>query len=431
MMSRMSVIAVASLAVVACDVVSGHEEGPLLIWLAIMLLAAKIGGEVATRLGQPAVFGELCMGVILGNLALVGFGGLEPIKSDQFVDMLSHLGVLLLLFEVGLESTVKDMLSVGWSALLVALCGVVTPFALGWGCAAWLIPQHGPYVHAFIGATLTATSVGITARVLKELGASTTGTARVILGAAVLDDVLGLVILAAVTGIVAGADRGGGLDVVGIAVILGKAGAFLVASLIVGALVSRRLFGLASRLRARAVLLPVALAMCFFFAWAAQLMGLAPIVGAFAAGLVLEETHYRDLVTNGDHPLETLIHPIAAFLTPLFFVLVGMRTDLSALGNTTALILACALTGAAIVGKLVAGAGVLGRGIDRLTVGIGMIPRGEVGLIFANVGLNLRVHGEAVIDGAVFSAMIIVVIATTIVTPPALKWSLARRPRPL
>ena len=399
----------------------------MLLWLVVILVAAKLGGEVATRLGQPAVLGELCIGVVLGNLTHVGFSALAPITHDQFIDMLSQLGVLLLLFEVGLESTVKEMLTVGWSSLLVAVFGVVTPFALGWGFAAWLIPEQGPYVHAFIGATLTATSVGITARVLKELGQSTSNEARVILGAAVLDDVLGLVILAAVTGIVASADHGGGFELSAIAVTLIKALAFLVLSPVVGVVIAPRLFGLASRARAPGVLLSASLALCFLFAWAAQVVELAPIVGAFAAGLVLEETHTQDFVNKGELPLETLMRPITTFLVPIFFVLVGMRTDLHMLGQPTAIGLSAALVVIAIAGKLVAGLGVIGKGVDRLTVGIGMIPRGEVGLIFANTGLSLHIGGKAIVDSEVFSAIVLAVIATTMVTPPALKWSIFTR----
>src|SRR5688572_1572485 len=258
------------------------------LWLLVILLAAKLGGDLAVRVGQPAVLGELVIGVVLGNLALLGFQGLEPIKSDVFVDMLARLGVLILLFEVGLESTIRQMLAVGWSALAVAVLGVAVPFALGWGVGAWLLPDQGPYVHAFLGATLSATSVGITARVLKDLGRSQSAEARVILGGAVIDDVLGLVILAVVTGVIAAADRGGALAGADIAWTLAKAAGFLVGSLVIGVLLSRKLFWLASKLRARGALLATGLAFCFALSWLANAIGLAAIVGAFAAGLILE-----------------------------------------------------------------------------------------------------------------------------------------------
>jgi Kef-type K+ transport system membrane component KefB len=407
----------------------GHADpvAVVALWLVVVLLGAKLGGDLAVRVGQPAVLGELLVGVVLGNLALVGFAGLEPIESDAFIDMFARVGVLILLFEVGLESTVDQMLKVGWSALLVAALGVLMPFLLGWGVGAWLLPEQGPYVHAFLGATLTATSVGITARVLKDLGRSQSVESRVILGAAVIDDVLGLVILAVVSGVIVAADRGGSLQPLDVVVTLAKAAGFLVGALVLGALLSPRLFSFASRLRAHGVLLATALAFCFLLSWLANAIGLAPIVGAFAAGLILEHAHFRDFENRGEHRLEDLIQPIAAFLVPVFFVVMGMRTDLRSFAQPGVLGLAAALTVAAIVGKQICSLGVLDRGVDRLSVGIGMVPRGEVGLIFANIGLGLSIAGQRIIDEAVYSAVVVMVIVTTMVTPPALKWSLGRR----
>ena len=411
---------------------SGHADpvAPLMISLVVILVAAKIGGALATRIGQPAVLGELVLGVVLGNLTLVGWSGLEPIKTDFYVDMLARLGVIVLLFEVGLESTVGQMLKVGWSSLLVATLGVMAPFGLGWGVSAWLLPSHSTYVHAFIGATLTATSVGITARVLKDLGRSQSGEARIILGAAVIDDVMGLVILAVVTGVIGAAGGGRGLSTLDVVLTVFKATGFLVAALVLGALFSKKLFSFASRLRARGVLLAIGLAFCFLLSWFASLIGLAPIVGAFAAGLILEETHYADFVDKGDHGLEDQIRPISSFLVPIFFVIMGMRTDLRSFARPDVLGLAAALTAVAIIGKQACWLGVLTKGVDRLTVGIGMIPRGEVGLIFANMGLTLTVAGQRIMDEATFSAVVVMVIVTTMVTPPALKWSLERHSRP-
>ena len=407
----------------------GHEDPVAMVALALalILVAAKLGGDLAVRAGQPAVLGELVIGVVLGNVALVGFGGFEWLESDTYVDMLARLGVLILLFEVGLESTVGQMMKVGVSATVVAVLGVAAPFMLGAGVGAWLLPEHSLYVHLFIGATLTATSVGITARVLKDLGRSQTAESRVILGAAVIDDVLGLVILAAVSGIIAAADQGVPASWSSIGMILLKAGGFLAGSLVLGVLFSRKLFKLASRLRSRGVLLALGLSFCFVLAYLAGAIGLAPIVGAFAAGLLLEEVHYKDFKDKGEHGLEEAIHPISQFLVPIFFVQMGMRTDVSTFQDTSVLVLAGVLTVAAIIGKLFCSLGVTGKGVDRLTVGLGMIPRGEVGLIFANIGLTLQVKGEHIIDAPTFSAVVIMVIVTTMVTPPALKWSLARR----
>lgn len=404
------------------DPVSG-----LVLWLAVILIAAKIGGDLAARLGQPSVLGELLFGVLLGNLGLIGVTALEPMKSDAGIDILARLGVLILLFEVGLESTVGQMLKVGASSLLVAVLGVVAPFGLGWAVGAWLLPDHSAFVHAFLGATLSATSVGITARVLKDLGKSTSREARIILGAAVIDDVLGLVILAAITGIIEAANRGGVLSPASIGFILVKAVLFLVGSLALGVAFSRKLFSLASRLRARGVLLAAGLSFCFLLAWLSSLIGLAPIVGAFAAGLILEESHYKDFVEKGEHELEELVHPISQFLVPVFFVLMGLQTDLRSFLRPGVLGLASALTVAAVLGKQACAAGALGPGLNRVAIGIGMIPRGEVGLIFANIGLALVVNGERVVDASIYSAVVVMVIATTMLTPPALKWALGRR----
>lgn len=400
---------------------------PIALAVALILVAAKVGGEIANRLGQPSVLGELLVGVVMGNLTLAGYSGLEFIETDPAVDMLARLGVLLLLFEVGVESTVWQMLKVGASAAVVAVLGVVTPFALGWGVGALLLPDAGPYVHAFLGATLCATSVGITARVLRDLGRAESAEARVILGAAVIDDVLGLVVLAAVTGVIAAADAGTRMGFGEIGLIAGKAGAFLIGSLVLGVWLSPKLFNLASTLRTRGVLLALGLAFCFFLSYVAGTIGLASIIGAFAAGLILEDLHFKDFVDRGERSLGELLDPIVGFLAPVFFVLMGMKTDLRSFAQPGVLGLAAALTVAAIIGKQACSLGVLGKELDRLSIGIGMVPRGEVGLIFANIGLGLTVAGRPVVSESVFSALVVMVIVTTLVTPPALRWSLGRR----
>jgi Kef-type K+ transport system membrane component KefB len=214
-----------------------------------------------------------------------------------------------------------------------------------------------------------------------------------------------------------------------IGLVVAKATIFLFGSLVLGVFLSPRLFRLASKLDASGVLLAVGLALCFFTAWVANEIGLAPIVGAFAAGLVLEHLHYQDFTSRGEQGLEHLVEPIASFLVPVFFVLMGVRTDLTAFAKPGVLGLAAALTAAAIVGKQLCGFGAIGRQLDRLSIGIGMIPRGEVGLIFANMGLTLSVGGERVVDANVFSAVVVMVIITTVITPPALKWSFSRRSR--
>ena len=312
--------------------VDDHEGGghaspvtPVLLGLVIMLLAAKVGGEAAERVHQPAVLGELIAGVILGNLVLFGFHGLDFLGSNEGIAIIAEIGVVLLLFEVGLESNVREMMSVGASSLLVALLGVVAPFFLGWGVSAWMLPDQDLLVHLFIGATLCATSVGITARVLTDLGKVTTREAKIILGAAVIDDVLGLVILAVVSGVITAANTGGQLAALDVMWIVGKATLFLVGALLIGGWASPRLFRLASKLRIKGMLLTLSLCFCFLLAYLANVIELAPIVGAFAAGLILDDVHYKDFLDRGDHSLEDLIHPINIFLVPVFFVLMWSR----------------------------------------------------------------------------------------------------------
>jgi Kef-type K+ transport system membrane component KefB len=399
---------------------------PIVGGLALMLVAAKLGGELAIRAKQPAVLGELIAGIVLGNVSFSGVPAFHALATNETIEIIAGIGALILLFEVGIESTVGQMLKVGFTSFLVAILGVVLPFALGWAVSIWLLPSASSYVHAFIGATLTATSVGITARVLQDLGASRTPEARIILGAAVIDDVLGLVILGAVSGVIAAAAQGAPFSVLSIARIAAAAMIFLVGALLIGIYAAPRLFSVASLLQGRGVLVTLSLSFCFVMAWTSSLIGLAPIVGAFAAGLVLEDVHFKDFVSRGERSLEDLIRPISDALVPIFFVLMGLRTDLRAFISGGSLELAAALIVVAIIGKQACALGVTLPGVNRLAVGIGMIPRGEVGLIFANVGAGLMLDGAPVIGPATFSAVVVMVIVTTLVTPPALKWSLER-----
>lgn len=403
----------------------------VLIGVAIMLVLAKVGGEIFERVGQSAVLGELCAGIVLGNLVIFGFNWAERLKTDETIAALAELGVIILLFEVGLESDLKEMVEVGWSSLLVAVLGVIAPFFLGWAVSAYFIPGEARLAHIFIGATLCATSVGITARVFKDLGKLKTREARIILGAAVLDDVLGLLILAVVAGAIKAAGMGVALSFFDVAIIALKSLAFLVGAIVIGHLLMPRMLHVAGRLETRGVLLTVAISCCLFLAWAAAKVGLAPIVGAFAAGLILDEVHYK----HGRQPerdLNDLLQPVSTVLVPIFFVLMGLKVDLRLFTRVDILGLAFALTVAAIVGKQICALGVVERGVNRLAVGLGMIPRGEVGLIFAGIGATLMLptasgESQPVISSAIFGAVVIMVIITTLITPIALKWSLGRK----
>ncbi|MDQ2974216.1 MAG: cation:proton antiporter, partial [Acidobacteriota bacterium] len=244
----------------ASSFADAHGLQPMvLVGLAAILIVAKLGGELFERIGQPAVLGELVAGIIVGNLALFGFTGAEQLKTNDLIAALAELGVIILLFEVGLESDLKEMAKVGWSSLLVAVLGVIAPFFLGWGVSRYFLPNEPTLVHIFIGATLCATSVGITARVLKDLGKLGTPEARIILGAAVIDDVLGLIILAVIAGTIKATGPGAALSMMGVAVIAGKALAFLIGAIALGHLVVPRVLRGAGRLETRGVLLTLAI----------------------------------------------------------------------------------------------------------------------------------------------------------------------------
>jgi Kef-type K+ transport system membrane component KefB len=410
----------------------GHSSPvlPELFALTIILLAAKLGGDLMVRVGQPEVLGELCVGILLGNLPLLGIEAFSFVSSDEVLTILSELGVILLLFEVGLHTTVPEMLTVGGSALLVALLGVILPFFLGWGVGAFFVPEADTLVHIYLGATLTATSVGITARVLADLGRVTTNEAKIVLGAAVIDDVLGLMVLATVGGIIAAAEAGSSLHLGAIANVIGLSLGFLLVAVTVGRTLMPLCFRVVARLRSQGILLAASLILCFGFAYLAGLVGLAPIVGAFTAGLILEPVHYEHLAAKqGEVTIEKLIAPLVSFLVPIFFVIMGARVNLMDFMRSDLLGFAACLTIAAVIGKQACSLGVLQRGVDRLAVGLGMIPRGEVGLIFASIGASLTLHGKPVIDSATYGVVVIMVIVTTLVTPPLIKWRFGRLPR--
>lgn len=399
--------------------------GTLLLTLAFVLIGAKLAGELATRAGIPAVLGELLVGILLGNLGLFGFPIPDALRANETFALLAELGAILLLFHVGLESTPREMLAVGGSAFVVAVVGVVTPMLLGFGIGELMRPDESWMFHAFLGAMLSATSVGITARVLSDLGALKTRAARIILGAAVIDDVLGLVLLAVVAGIITAAGAGASLSAGSVLLIVVKATAFLVGALALGSFLSPRLFRGALKLRATGLVQSLSLSFCFVLAYLAFAAGLAPIVGAFAAGLVLEDAHFEQHLKRGEKPLHESLEPLMALLVPIFFVRMGMLVELRSFARLDVIGFALLLTAAAIAGKLVCGL-VVPKGVSRLTVGLGMLPRGEVGLIFAGIGAQLVLAGRPVVDAATYAAAVFMVVATTLVTPPLLVWSTRR-----
>ena len=420
---------------------------PVLFGIVVIILGARLGGHLLEALGQPSVLGELLFGAMLGNVSLLGLYIFDFLKVDWFhsstldlsdpmhcagvsIDMLAQLGVILLLFQVGLENSVSRIWHVGKTAVCVAFLGVSAPFLLGWGCAVVLLPDAKWAVHMFLGAVMCATSVGITARVFRDLQRSDSPESQVVLAAAVIDDVLALIVLSLVQGLIVSVEKdpdADGFNLAMIAAVVAKAVGFLVLALTAGPFISRSLFRVASFLRGKGLLTAGALLFCFGSAWVASRAGLAPIIGAFAAGLVLQDVHYRELAERTESQrLKDLLLPIAGFIVPVFFVMMGVRIDLRHLADPNILGLAAAMTIAAIIGKQFCALGVWRRDVDRLTVGIGMVPRGEVGLILAGIGLQLEFAGKPLLTERTFSAVVVMVIATTLITPPLLKWSSRR-----
>jgi Kef-type K+ transport system membrane component KefB len=412
-------VAAGAAAVALTGAAGGVPIAHFFLVLAAILIAAKLLGELAERIGQPAVLGELVAGLLLGASAL----GVVPAQGTEagLIHVLAELGVLLLLFEIGLETDLREMFRVGGASLAVASVGVVLPFALGY--LYWRYGAHamggGDLTTAaiFLGATLTATSVGITARVLSDLGRMHTPEARIIIGAAVIDDVLGLVILSVVTGVASGE----AVSLVGVLRTLAVAAGFLVVAVLVGRFAVPRLFDLVVRMRVRFVLLVFSVAFALGLAALADLAGSALIIGSFAAGLVLSGTNQFDTI-------EHEVRPVASIFTPIFFVSVGSSVNLSLLNPASAgagatLAMAGVVTLLAIVGKVAAGWAAPWERFRRVVVGVGMVPRGEVGLIFADIGRRAGVLSEEM-----FGAVLLMIMATTFVAPPALKALFGRDP---
>jgi Kef-type K+ transport system membrane component KefB len=379
----------------------GVDIGAFLIAFAAALFGAKLFGELAERVGQPAVLGELLAGVVLGPSAL----GLVPLSDGIF--LLSEIGVVLLLFEVGLETDLEELLRVGGPALAVALAGMVLPFAGGYTLTRAL--GYPGLTAIFVGAALTATSIGITARVLSELRALKTPEGQIILGAAVIDDVLGLVVLAIVSKLAQTGTLSPGAALKSTVLAIG----FLLVAVAVGVPLGKRLVEVVGRTSVRGMLGAAAVAFAVFVAWGAKEAESAPIVGAFAAGLALARTNRR-------HDIDAAIRPVVDIFAPVFFVYVGAAVDVRLLNplvaeNRPGLLLGLGLTIVGFLGKFAAGFCAWGK-VRRAFIGAGMVPRGEVGLIFASLGL-----AEKALPDRVFVAVLVAVFLTTFVAPLLLK----------
>jgi Kef-type K+ transport system membrane component KefB len=446
----------------------GDKFAPIYILLFFIITGAVLGRFLAVKLNQPEVLGELIAGVVIGiilfqfnspimtlirhqddvnkivqssltenvtwenavrqNLPEESFKeggyGIEMIKimeSPEFpgytntveaVFFLSGFGVLILLFAVGLESNVQDMMKVGGPAFTTAVTGVVVPSVLGYFTAKFMLPDHDPNFYLFTGAALCATSVGITARVFKDMGKLNIPEAKIVLGAAVIDDILGLIVLAVVAGIISS----GSFEISTAGFILLKAVLFLGITLYIGTKFLRQQIKIAAIIENKNIRLLFPFALLVLLAWISDKIGLASIVGAFTAGLIIKEEYFNDALKDKHRSVKSVIEPIETIFAPIFFVIMGLQVDLSAFVNFNILGVALALTAVAIFGKLVSG--IFAKGMDKKIIGIGMVPRGEVGLIFASIGKSI-----GVLDGTLFSGIIIIVILTTFITPPALKWA--------
>ncbi|MCC5636228.1 cation:proton antiporter [Nostoc sp. CHAB 5844] len=411
----------------------------VLLSLVIVYLASKVGGEISIRVGLPPVLGELVGGVFVGisvmHLLVFPGGGVDSSSSliitflqttaglspeaapqvfaaqSEVITVLSELGVIILLFEIGLESNLKDLMAVGIQATVVAVVGVAVPFAAG---TVGLMTLFGisavPAI--FAGAALTATSIGITSKVLAEIGKLNSKEGQIILGAAVIDDILGIIVLA----VVASLAKDGAVDVGKVIYLIISATAFLLGAIALGKVFNNSFVVIADNLKTRGELVIPALIFAFVMAYLAAVIQLEAILGAFAAGLVLEETDKRK-------ELQKQVIPIADILVPIFFVTVGAKTDLGVLNpaipsNREGLIMATFLITVAIIGKVITGLSVFGQPqINRLAIGVGMIPRGEVGLVFAGVGA-----ASGVLSKPLGAAIIMMVILTTFLAPPLLRF---------
>ncbi|BFM38980.1 cation:proton antiporter [Synechocystis sp. LKSZ1] len=419
------------------------ENGPVilsgvLLSLVVIYLASKLGSELAKRLDFPPVLGELVAGVIVGvsalHLIIFPEGGLTAADSllmtvlqnlnaltpeavtsifasqSEVISVLAELGVIILLFEIGLESDLRQLKAVGIQAVVVACVGVAVPFAAG--TVGLMTIFHVAAIPAiFAGAALTATSIGITSKVLSELGQLKSKEGQIIVGAAVIDDVLGIIVLA----VVASLAKTGEIDVLNVVYLIVGATAFLIGAILLGGFFNKAFVAVVEKLETRGNIIIPAFIFAFVMAFIGNAIHLEAILGAFAAGLVLDETDARE-------QLDELIKPVADILVPIFFVTVGARADLTVLNptvpdNRAGLLIAIFLIVVAIAGKLVTGWTVFGiPAINRAAIGVGMIPRGEVGLVFAGIG-----SASGVLSKPLEVSIIIMVILTTFLAPPFLR----------
>ena len=447
----------------------GDPIAPVILGVTSILAFAVIGRVTARKLGQPTVLGELVMGILLGNVAwylgfdlitvlregprvfdvvnmtlagapidvvasstfgadtapeivriITGPHGGQVMQVAQVVDAFSRYGVIFMLFMVGLQTNIAEMRDVGADSVRVAIIGVIAPVALGFGVTRILMPDMALNSDLFVAATLAATSVGITASVLQEMGRDKSREGHIIIGAAVGDDILGLMLLAVVSGIIVS----GSVNITEIATVIVVSTLFLIATASLGPIIVRFAASVLGRLDIVEAKMFTSYIFVMLLAWMANLAGLATIIGAFAAGIVLHDSYFREHVGEVDErvvSIRELIMPLEVILVPIFFILIGIQVKIETFLSWPVVTLAGGLLAVAIVGKLACGLGAF-HAPSRWVIGIGMVPRGEVGLVFAAIGRTL-----GVIDDSIFAAIALMVIVTTLIAPPWLKLALARQ----
>jgi len=370
--------------------------------IAIILFAAKIGAELMRRINQPAVIGELVAGIVIGYY---GLGLLPHMKSGDVISTLAEVGIILLLFEVGLETNLKEFIDLGKTSLLVAFIGVVFPFFLGFGFVYLIDSSDYIFEKAlFVGAAMTATSVGITARVFADLGALKTKEAKTIIGAAVVDDIIGLIILTIVAGMLSGT---GSITVGEVGIITAKALGFLLFSVLLGRKLSPMIFKFFEKIPSPGTFVTGSFLFAIVFGAAAHFVGLHPIVGAFAGGVVAGESDMT-------HRIREEMKPLNYILVPIFFVYTGAEIDISILASGQTFIYGIGISLLAFIGKYMSALGAIGKGMSTSLIGIGMVPRGEVGLIFVAVA---TASFSEIIGPETIAAIVWMVINTTLIAP--------------
>jgi Kef-type K+ transport system membrane component KefB len=387
---------------------AGGETGQVVLALFIVLAAGKLMAELFERLRQPAVVGEILAGVIIGP------GLLNLVQPSEVMSTLAEIGVIFLLFTIGLETRPSDIFKVGGTASLVAVLGVIVPFVAGWGLLS-LWPGHSWIEAVFMGAAMVATSVGITARVLSGMGLIATETARVILAAAVIDDIIGLLVLAVVSSLAEGHVNYAHIILIAVLAI-----GFALVTVTIGSRAVNRVAQPVEALRINHSLFIFALLLCFGLAAVASLIGIAGIVGAFLAGVALSEQ------TDGTR-LHQQSEALMEFTAPFFLVNIGLRLNLGVFSSKSVILMSIIVTLLAILTKLIGcGLGAARMGVRRaLQVGVGMAPRGEVGIVVAQIGLAL-----AAVSDAVYGIVLTMAVATTILAPPLIKISYAGEQAP-